>query len=172
MHEEGEASDEPGLVSNRVLEIVVALALLGISAIIITDSIRLGISWAEGEGPRAGYFPFYIAVVLAVASIAILLKAVMGKGEGLSDDFVSRPAFVRVITVLIPAIIYVGAVQYIGLYVASGLFIFFFMIFVGGESVLRAILVAIGVPVFFFMMFEKWFLVPLPKGPIEALLGF
>ena len=172
MHEEGEASEEPGLVSNRVLEIVVALALLGVSAIIITDSIRLGIGWAEGEGPRAGYFPFYIAVVLAVASTAILLKAVMGKGEGLGDTFVSRPAFVRVLTVLIPAIIYVAAVQYIGLYVASALFIFFFMIFVGGESALRAILVSVGVPLFFFIMFEKWFLVPLPKGPIEALLGY
>jgi hypothetical protein len=172
MHEQGDAPDEPGMVSNRVLEIVVALALLCVSAIVITDSVRLGIGWAEGEGPRAGYFPFYIAMVLAVASVAILLKAVMGKGDGLSDSFVSRPAFVRVITVLIPAIVYVGAIQYIGLYVASAAFIFFFMLFVGGERVLRAILVAIGVPLFFFLMFEKWFLVPLPKGPIEALFGF
>lgn len=172
MHEQGEAPEEPGMVSNRVLEIVVALALLCLSAIVITDSVRLGIGWAEGEGPRAGYFPFYIAVVLAVASVAILLKAVMGKGDGLGDAFVSRPAFVRVITVLIPAIVYVGAVQYIGLYVASAGFIFFFMLFVGGESLLRAILVATGVPLFFFMMFEKWFLVPLPKGPIEAMFGF
>jgi hypothetical protein len=31
--------------------------------------------------------------------------------------------------------------------------------------------VAIGVPVLAFLMFEKWFLVPLPKGPIEELLG-
>jgi hypothetical protein len=172
MHEQGDASDEPALVSNRVLEIVVALLLLGISAIIISDSIRLGIGWAEGEGPRAGYFPFYIAVVLGAASIAILLKAVMGTGDGLSDAFVSRPAFARVITVLLPAIAYVGAVQFLGIYAASAAFILFFMIFVGGESVIRAIAVGVAVPVFFFLMFEKWFLVPLPKGPIEALLGY
>lgn len=172
MHEQGDASDEPALVSNRVLEIVVALLLLGISAIIITDSRRLGIGWAEGEGPRAGYFPFYIAVVLGVASIAILLKAVMGKGGGLNDAFVSRPAFVRVVTVLLPAIAYVGAVQYLGIYAASAAFILFFMIFVGGESVLRAIAVSLVVPLFFFVMFERWFLVPLPKGPIENMLGF
>ena len=90
-----------------------------------------------------------LAVVLATASIAILLKAVMGKGEGLSDSFVSRSAIVRVITVLVPAIIYVGAVQFIGLYAASAAFIFFFMLFVGGESLLRAIGVALGVPTFF-----------------------
>ncbi len=172
MHEQDDAADEASLVSNRVLEIVVAIALLGLSAIIISDSIRLGIGWAEGEGPRAGYFPFYIAVVLGGASIAILLKAVMGKAEELSESFVSRPAFVRVLTVLIPAIGYVAAVQFIGLYAASALFILFFMIFVGGESLLRAIAVAAAVPLFFFVMFEKWFLVPLPKGPIEAWLGF
>ncbi len=172
MHEQGDASDGPSLVSNRVLEIVVALLLLAVSAIIISDSLRLGMGWAEGEGPQAGYFPFYIAVVLAVASTAILLKAVLGKGEELSQSFVSRPAFMRVLTVLVPAIFYVGAVQFVGLYAASAAFLLFFMIAVGGESVVRAISVAIGVPVFFFFMFEKWFLVPLPKGPLEAMLGY
>jgi hypothetical protein len=77
-----------------------------------------------------------------------------------------------VITVLLPAIAYVGAVQFLGIYAASAAFILFFMIFVGGESVIRAIAVGVAVPVFFFLMFEKWFLVPLPKGPIEALLGY
>jgi len=172
MHEQDDAPVEASLVSNRVLEIVVALVLLAGSAIIIYDSLRLGIGWAAGEGPAAGYFPFYISVVLAIASMAILIKAVMGKGEELSESFVSRPAFARVLTVLAPAIGYVAAVQFIGIYAASAAFIFFFMIFVGGEKVPRAIAVAAGVPVFFFLMFEKWFLVPLPKGPIEAMLGF
>jgi putative tricarboxylic transport membrane protein len=172
MHEQNDAPDETSLVSNRVMEIVVAMALLGVSAIIASDSIRLGIGWAEGEGPRAGYFPFYIAIVLGVASIAILLRAVLGQAEELGESFVSQPAFMRVLTVLVPAICYVAAVQFIGFYAASALFILFFMLFVGGESLLRAVLVAAAVPVFFFFMFEKWFLVPLPKGPIEALLGY
>ncbi len=172
MHEQGDASDERSLVSNRTMEITVALALLAVSAIIISDSVRLGIGWAEGEGPRAGYFPFYIAVILGAASISILLKAVMAKGEGLSESFVSRTSFVRVLTVLIPAIGYVAAVQFVGFYAASAAFLLLFMIFVGGESVLRSVCVALGVPIFFFFMFEKWFLVPLPKGPIEAMLGY
>ena len=172
MHEQGDASDERSLVSNRTMEIVVALALLAVSAIIISDSLRLGIGWAEGEGPRAGYFPFYIAEVLGSASIAILLKAVLANSEGLSESFVSRTSFVRVLTVLIPAIGYVAAVQFIGFYAASAAFLLLFMIFVGGESVLRSVCVAAGVPIFFFFMFEKWFLVPLPKGPIEAMLGY
>lgn len=172
MHESDDASDERSLVSNRTMEIVVALALLALSAVIISDSLRLGIGWSEGEGPRAGYFPFYIALTLGAASIAILLKAVLAKDESGEESFVSRVSIGRVLTVLIPAIGYVGAVQYVGFYVASALFLLLFMTLVGKESILRAVAVALGVPIFFFFMFEKWFLVPLPKGPIEAWLGF
>lgn len=172
MHDQDNAPEEASLASNRVLEIVVALALMTVSAIIIYDSIRLGFGWVEGQGPAAGYFPFYIACVLGVASLAILLKAVLGNSDELKESFVSRVAFGRVLTVLLPAIVYVAAIQYLGLYVASGIFILIFMLTIGRESVLRSICVGIGVPVFFFVMFERWFLVPLPKGPLEALLGF
>ena len=172
MHEKGDAPEEASLTSNRVLEVVVALALLTVSAIIIYDSIRLGFGWVEGQGPAAGYFPFYIAAVLGIASLAILLKAVSGNSDELKESFVSRVAFGRVLTVLLPAIVYVAAIQFIGLYVASGLFIMIFMIAIGRESVLRSICVGMAVPLFFFVMFERWFLVPLPKGPLEAMLGF
>ena len=172
MHDQGNASDEPSLASNRVLEIVVALALLTVSGIIIYDSNRLGFGWVEGQGPAAGYFPFYISCVLGIASLAILVRAALGNGEDLKESFVSRAAFGRVLTVLVPAIAYVAAIQYIGLYVASALFIAFFMLTIGRESLLRAISVGIAVPVFFFVMFERWFLVPLPKGPLEAMFGF
>lgn len=172
MHDQSDVPDSPSLVSNRVLEIVVALALLAVSSVVIFDSMRLGIGWREGEGPAAGYFPFYIAVILGGSSLAILLKAVLGRDEGLAESFVSRGAFGRVLTVLIPAIAYVFAMQYIGIYAASAGFILFFMLAIGGESVIRSVVVALAVPVFFFFMFERWFLVPLPKGPIEALLGY
>jgi putative tricarboxylic transport membrane protein len=172
MHDQGNVPEEASLASNRVLEIVVALALLTVSGIIIYDSVRLGFGWVEGEGPAAGYFPFYIATVLGVASLAILLKAVLGNSDELKESFVSRVAFGRVLTVLVPAIGYVAAIQFIGLYVASSLFIAFFMIAIGRESVVRSIGVGLAVPLFFFVMFERWFLVPLPKGPFEAMLGF
>ena len=172
MHDQGKVPEEASLASNRVLEIVVALALLAVSGIIIFDSTRLGFRWVEGEGPAAGYFPFYIAVVLGIASLAILLKAVFGNSDELKESFVSRPAFGRVLTVLVPAIAYVTAIQFIGLYVASAVFIAFFMIAIGREGVTRSIFVSVAVPLFFFVLFERWFLVPLPKGPLEAMFGF
>jgi putative tricarboxylic transport membrane protein len=171
MHQDG-PSDDPRLVTNRTMDIVVALVLLGLSAIVIVDSTRLGFQWRDNEGPASGYFPFYIALVLALASTINLVSAVLGRTAHGSDTFVSRKAFGRVVAVLIPTIVYVALVQYLGIYVASALFIFVFMLLVGRESLLRALAVGLCVPLALFFMFEIWFLVPLPKGPVETWLGY
>lgn len=171
MHDD-DSSDGPSLVTNRTMEIAVALFLLGLSAIVIYDSVRLGFSWLENEGPASGYFPFYIAVILGTASIVNLFRAAMARGGAGSESFVSKPAFKRVLAVLIPAFIFVAAIQFLGIYVASGLFIIAFMLTLGRESIFKSALVGIAVPVALFFLFEVWFLVPLPKGPVEHFLGY
>lgn len=169
------------LVSNQTMEIVVALVLLGGAAIVIHDSVRLGFGWREGEGPAPGYYPFWVAVILAVASSVNLVKAVLGHGAG--EIFVTLRPFGRVLAVLLPSLAFaaliggvgIGPVRVpgLGLYVAAAIFIFFFMIAVGRENPIKAISVSVAVPLLLFFMFEKWFLVPLPKGPLEAwLLGY
>ena len=75
------------------------------------------------------------------------------------------------LSVVIPTAVYVALVPWLGLYVASFLLIAVFMKWLGRYSWALTLAVAIGVPVLAFLMFEKWFLVPLPKGPIEDLLG-
>ena len=81
-----------------------------------------------------------------------------------------------VLTVMAPSIIYVALianpVYSLGIYEASAIFIAFFMRYLGKYDWPRIAGVAIGVMFVFFMMFEVWFKVPLPKGPIEALFGF
>lgn len=171
MHRET-SSDDPRVVSNRTMDIVVALLFLGASAVVIADSTRLGFRWVENEGPASGYFPFYIAVMMAIASTVNLVSAVLGRSPDGDATFVSRRALGRVLAVLVPAVIYVGAVQYLGIYVASAGFIFIFMLLVGRERVPRALCVSLGVPLVLFFMFEVWFLVPLPKGPFETWLGY
>jgi putative tricarboxylic transport membrane protein len=174
---QSDQQDEPSLVKNRTMEIVVALILLAGSAVVIFDSTRIGFGWKEGEGPAPGYFPFYVAVVLAISSLVNLAQALRGKAEGGDESFVSKPAFRRVLAVLVPTLVYVtliggvGPVPGLGIYVASALFILGFMLMLGGNGILTTLLVSIGVPIALFFMFEKWFLVPLPKGPLEAMLG-
>ncbi|MBX9591140.1 MAG: tripartite tricarboxylate transporter TctB family protein [Hyphomonadaceae bacterium] len=165
-----DTNDGRPLVTNRTMEIVVALVLLAGCTLVIYDSVRLGFGWREGEGPAPGYYPFWVAVILAVSSFINLVSA--ARSAGASETFVSLRPFGRVLAVLVPSLIYVALIGYIGIYVASAIFIFAFMIAVGRENPLKAIGVAAVVPVALFFMFEKWFLVPLPKGPLEAWLGY
>lgn len=165
-------TDDPPLVSNRTMDIVFALLFLGVSAVFISDSARLGFRWIENEGPASGYFPFYIAVIMAIASIANLVSAVLRRTPGGDGVFVARSALGRVLAVFIPSIAYVVLVQFLGIYIASAIFIFFFMLAIGRERLLRTLIVSTVVPLVLFLMFEVWFLVPLPKGPVELWLGY
>ena len=150
MQDPDEINQERSLCSVRAMEIVVSLLLLGGSAVVIKDSARLGFGWQEGEGPAAGYFPFYIALVLGAVSLVNLLKAVLGRDPNAATSFVSRRAIGRVLAVFVPAIGYVAAIHWLGLYVASGLFIASFMLLIGRESPVRALLVGLAVPFFSF----------------------
>lgn len=181
MHEPQDSANEGRpLVSNRVMEIVVALLLLAGCGIVIFDSVRLGAGWREGEGPGPGYFPFYVAVILGLASLVNLVNALRGHGRG--EVFVAAWPFARVLAVLVPSALFVALiggvsigplhVPGLGIYVSSAIFLFFFMIVIGREHILRAAVVAAVVPFSLFLMFEKWFLVPLPKGPLEAWFGY
>lgn len=170
MQKGDDADDGRPLVTNRIMEIVVALVLLAGCALVISDSVRIGFGWREGEGPAPGYYPFWVAVILGISSLVNLVSALRGHGAG--EIFVSLRPFGRVLAVLVPSLVYVALIGYTGIYIASGIFIFVFMIVLGRENPLKAIGVGTIVPVVLFFMFEKWFLVPLPKGPFEAWLGY
>src|SRR5262245_16148148 len=103
MHNDEDTDDSRALVSNRTMEVLVALVLLGGAAIVIYDSVRLGFGWREGEGPAPGYFPFLVAVILAVASLVNLTKAFLGHGAG--EIFVALRPFGRVLAVLVPSLV-------------------------------------------------------------------
>jgi hypothetical protein len=155
------------LVKNRTMEIVVALFLLALAGIVIYDTLRLGIGWKEGEGPGAGYFPFYIACAMAIGSLVTLVQAIMGATPDGDDSFVDTVPFTRVMAVLVPSAIYVFLIGYVGIYIASVFFITLFMMFVGREPAVRSVMVGVLVPVMLYVMFEKWFLVSLPKSATE-----
>lgn len=169
MHDDNN-DDEPTLVSNRTMEIVVALLFIAGGLVVMWDSSRLGIGWKPAEGPAAGYFPFYIGLAMTAASLVNLVLA-LRRSRGFDEGFVSTPAFGRVMSVLIPLAIYVGLISFLGIYVASAIFIFAFMLYFGRDSFWKSALIGVAVPLWLFFMFERWFLVPLPKGPLEAALG-
>ena len=150
-------------------EIVVAALFFLAGAIVVYDSLRLGTKWAD-DGPEAGYFPFIVGVLICVSS-AVNLVAVFAWARGMEEAFVERGQLKLVLSVLVPSAVYVGLIGWLGIYVASVLFIAFFMRWLGKYSWLTLATVSIGNSVFFFVIFEIWFKIPLPKGPLEAMLG-
>jgi putative tricarboxylic transport membrane protein len=157
-------------VSTRTMEISVAAVILLLSLVVIFDSRRVGAGWGD-DGPQAGYFPFYIGLILCAASAWTLLRAAFS-GHAAVGVFVSHRKLRLVMSVLIPSIVYVVAIYFIGIYVASAVFIGAFMYWHGRFPWIKIIPVSVIVPVSMFLLFELWFQVPLPKGPLEALIGY
>ena len=149
-------------------EIVVAALFLLAGATTVYDSLRLGAKWAE-DGPQAGYFPFLVGVLICVAA-AVNLVAVFTWARETDRPFVEVGQLRMVLAVLLPSAVYVGVIAWLGIYVASALFVAFFMRWLGKYDWWKLAAVSVGNSVFFFIIFEVWFKIPLPKGPLEALL--
>jgi hypothetical protein len=150
-------------------ELATAAFIFMLGGLVIYDSVRLGVRWGD-DGPQAGYFPFYIALIMCLASAVNFALALRIKPEA-DRPFVQVSQLKLVLSVLIPSIIYVGAIAWLGIYVSSALFIGFFMRWLGKYVWWKLIAVSIATSVVFFLIFEIWFKVPLPKGPLESLLG-
>ena len=133
------------------------------------DSVRLGARWAD-DGPQAGYFPFYIGLLLCI-SAAINFGIAIASRRDAGRIFVEWDKARLVLAVLVPSAIYVATISWIGIYVSSAVFIAFFMRWLGKYAWWKVAAVSIGTMVVFFLIFESWFKVPLPKGPLENLLG-
>jgi hypothetical protein len=164
-----ESSPASGHWRMRWPEVLMALFLLAIAVLVIKDSLRVGTGWGD-DGPRSGYFPFYIGVLLALASVWILIGQLR---QWASDKtvFADHEQLRLVFAILWPMVVYVAAIFFIGIYISSAVLIAYFMVRYGRYKWLITLPVAIGVPLFFFVVFERWFLVMLPKGPIEQMLG-
>jgi hypothetical protein len=154
--------------SHRSVEIGVAICTALLGLIVVAGSLQVGISWGP-EGPRAGFFPFYLGLIIILASGVNIVHAVSdGRSGGL---FAEWGQLRQVMSVVIPTAVYVALVPNLGIYVSSILLIAVFMKWLGRYGWRAVIPISIGVPVAFYFVFERWFLLPLPKGPIEDLLG-
>ena len=155
--------------SQRGAEIGVAIGTAVFALIVMGGSIKAGIGWGD-EGPKAGFFPFYIGLIIIISAAINLFQLFAGEKD--KETFATWRQILKVLSVVIPTAIYVAIIPFIGIYVASVLLIGAFMIGFGKYRWIVAVPTAVGVTIFFFVTFERWFLVPLPKGPIEQLLGF
>jgi len=164
-----QGSDGRAAFRYKTAELAVAGFFILLGLIVIYDSLRLGAKWGS-NGPQAGYFPFYLGVIICVSSAITFVRGLLIRPEK-NGTFVEVQQLKLVLAVLVPTAIYVALVPWLGIYVSSALFVALFMRWLGKYPWWMVALVSIGNSVAFFLIFEVWFLVPLPKGPLEALLG-
>jgi len=169
-----DAEDTPHgvLARNGSVDAVVSAILFAIGAVVVFEARALGAGW-QNDGPGPGYFPFYIGLILCIASAGIFYQAMFSKKKD-GGAFVDREQLGRVLSVFIPAIFYVLAIVFVGIYVASAIYIAVFMVVLGKYAAWKAALIGFLVSAAFFLMFEVWFKVPLYKGSLHplAFLGY
>ena len=162
------APERTGVPTFAVEAAVAALVvLLGVT--VLVGSRNLGSGWTS-DGPGAGYFPFYIGIILLISGAGTLYQALLGKKRN-HEIFVDGEQIRRVLMVLVPAAVYVLAIQVLGIYVASAVYIAGFMIILGKFAKAKSIAIGITLAVLFFLLFEVWFKIPLYKGMLNPL-GF
>jgi hypothetical protein len=172
MSEQVNNSNQESAISVRVMDIITALLFVAVGLVVMIGSLKLGASWGA-DGPEAGYFPFYISLIILLSSTVTLYQAAIVNKKKKTESFVDSEPLKQVMAVLLPAIVFVLGVQLIGIYVASAIYIAIFMVWLGKYPIWKAVAVSVGVSAALYLMFEYWFQVPLPHGswfnPLEFI---
>jgi hypothetical protein len=158
----------------RVADLITSVVLMLAGVVVLYDALRLGAGWAS-DGPQSGFVPFWLAVLLLSVSLGLFIQALV---RGVRTPFVTREKLRPVLHVVVPMAAFVVLIQPpglpagLGLYVAGAIYLAFYMRWVGRHDWRAVVVLAVVVPVVTFLVFERWFLVPMPKGPLEAWLGY
>jgi putative tricarboxylic transport membrane protein len=163
-------ADSPEVTTTGVVDVVVSLLLLALAVTLGWDNWRTGAAW-DSTGPQAGYFPFYLSIILGAASLYGLVIAFRSRREA-AETFVTRAQLRRVMAVFVPTLPFCLATQFLGLYVASFLLIAAFMRMVGKIALRKSLLTAFVFTAVMFVTFDIAFDVIMPKGPLEAAFGY
>ena len=156
----------------RKADTVCAIILLIGAAVVAGEGLRLGIGWST-DGPQSGFLVFYLGLALGLASAVVLGQAILLTDAPLyRKPFVGAGQLTPVVKVAVPAAAMVLLTYFVGLYVAGALYLGVYMRWIGRHSWALTVLLAVAIPTVTFLIFEVWFLVSMPKGPLEAYLGY
>ncbi len=155
-------------MTTKTVDIIVAAIILCLGLLVGVDAFRLGAGWGL-EGPRAGFFPFLMAVIVVGGSLMVIRQAVKGTSSVKGGKrFVPEGGLKPVLTVMIPACGMVLLTEVIGLYIAAMIYLVAYIRFVGGFRWRTVLLASIPVPLISYWVFEKVFLIPMPMGMFGA----
>jgi hypothetical protein len=159
----------------RKAEVICALAILAVGAVVGYDSIQQGAFGWGLSGPDPGMYPFLLGLGLMIGSVIVLgrtLLASFRRARAEDKPFLPPGALKPVLCVAIPASLMVLLTEYIGLYLAAGLYLAVYMRWIGRHRWISVAAVSILLPLASYIVFDKWFLIPMPAGSLAAYLRF
>lgn len=156
-------------LSRFAMELGVAALTGAFGAAVCFGAVRAGAGWTE-FGPDAGYFPFYIGLLIVLGSAMNVVQAFTRHRKS-GTIFLDGIRVRAVSSFLLPLLAFAAVSSFLGLYVGTALYIAAAMIFQGKYRWWIGALSGVAVSLAFFTVFELGFRVPLLKGPVETWLG-
>jgi hypothetical protein len=155
------------MISGRSLETATALLTGAFGAAVVISSLDNGIGWSA-TGVDAGTFPFVVGVIIVSGSVFNL-----GQGWFQARDVVLRPSELKRLGMLfIPAVLFVGVIPAIGVYLASAFYVFGALAWHKRGSLVFSGIAAIGTALALYLIFELTFQISLPRGALGDFIGF
>ena len=153
---------------------IVAIGLIFVSLGVAWKATELPVGILPKEGPGGGFLPFWLSLGIAAVSLMVLIQSLLSSRRDKSDTagagvFMSREGLGDLMRVGLPGMIMILLIGVISVYFSAALFIFYCLFLVGGHNLKTSLGVSIGVPVVVYYIFEKFLIIPLPKGYAEFL---
>lgn len=155
-------------------ELVLATFLVVAGVVTIVGAMEYGVGWSP-SGPEPGAFPFYMGVIIVVASLVNGIRAalpVLRPGGWGEKPFLTGEQAKLVIGFTLPILGLVIVSLMLGLYVGMALYLFGTLVFQNDYHKGKALMIALITPLCCYLLIEKTFKVAMLKGPLEAALGF
>ncbi len=158
----------------RRAELASVLVLVAVAAVFAWYAQELPIGWVRGSGPGGGFFPFWLSVIMGAVAVAVGVQELL-KGSAprrAAERFFTEGGLRQVLFIAVPGFIMLALIDVISTYLAAMLFLSYYTRVMGKHSWPIVILVTLAVPTGVFLLFEKFLLIPLPKGYLEELFYF
>jgi len=157
----------------RKADAICALMFISLGILVCADSMRHGVFGWDLAGPSPGMYPFLLGLGVILGSVIVLGQTFL-RSRGAQGDkpFIPPGALKPVLCVGIPSALMILLTQYIGLYLAAGLYLAVYMRWIGRHRWTAVLVVSILLPLAGYLLFEKWFQIPLPEGSLTARLQF
>lgn len=153
----------------RSAERLFAALLLLTAGALVREASRLPVAWTA-TGPGSGFFPFVLAVGVGFNAFLVLARSLRSTPAGQGGPFMPPGAWWPLLAVFLPIAAVVALIDYLGIYLGGAFYLAGYTWFVGRHRWLTIVLVSALVPLALFLIFERWFMMPMPKGLVLEYL--